>query len=122
MSKPGKRRIPPGLRQQALDLLQVSGNVTAIAKQLGVHRSKVHYWLRQAQKKGLGAIERPVAVADPRDRRIVELERQIASLEGMLGRKEVELRFFKRALRRIEEPRPQNGDTGATPSTPRSEA
>lgn len=116
----GKRRYPPGLKQQALDLLQVTGNVTAIAAQLGVHRTTVHYWLRQAQLRGQPGLDRGAQASDSRDRRIAELERQIASLEAMLGRKEVETRFFEGALRRIEELRRKSGGSGETPSTPKS--
>ncbi len=120
--KRGGRRYPPGLRQRALELLQVSGNVTALAEQLGLHRTTLHYWVRQARKKGLSEAEpRGQTPADPRDRRIQELERQLGVLEGVVGRQAMEIGFFKGALRRIEESQLNKGGAGGTVSTPKSE-
>ncbi len=120
--KKGLGRYPPGLRQRALELLQVSGGVSALAKQLGLHRTTLHYWVRQARKKGLresgAASDIP---ADPRERRIQELERQLGVLEGVVGRQAVEIGFFRGALRRIEESQPKKADTGGSVSTPKSE-
>ena len=120
--KGGLRRFPPGLRQRALELLQVTGNVSALARQLGVHRTTLYYWIRQARKKGLvldpQVLETPV---DPQARRIQELERQIAVLEGVVGRQAVENGFFRGALRRVEESRPKRAGDGETASTPKSE-
>ena len=120
--KGGLRRFPPGLRQRALELLQVTGNVGALARQLGVHRTTLYYWIRQARKKGLvldpQVLETPV---DPQARRIQELERQIAVLEGVVGRQAVENGFFRGALRRVEESRPKTAGDGEIASTPKSE-
>ena len=117
----GVGRFPPGLRQRALELLQVSGNVSALAQQLGLHRSTLHYWVRQARKKGLGSGVAGPVEADPRERRIQELERQISVLEGVVGRQAVEIGFFKGALRRIEESQPKKAGAGGTVSTLKSE-
>jgi transposase-like protein len=105
-----------------LELLQVSGNVSALARQLGVHRTTLHYWVRQVHKKGLVADpQAPETPADPQARRIQELERQIAVLEGVVGRQAVESGFFRGALRRVEESRPKTAGDGGTASTPKSE-
>jgi transposase-like protein len=105
-----------------LELLQVTGNVSALARQLGVHRTTLHYWIRPARKKGLVADpELPQTPPDPQARRIQELERQIAVLEGVVGRQAVENGFFRGALRRVEESQPRTAGDGETASTPKSE-
>jgi hypothetical protein len=59
---------------------------------------------------------------DPKERKIRELERKIASLEGVIGRQKLETDFFAHALRRIEAVAQPKGATGETSSTPRSKA
>jgi hypothetical protein len=62
----------------------------------------------------------PGAIEEPRDRRIRELEKKVAELEGVIGKKTLELDFFAGALRRIEESRRKRDKSGATASTPKS--
>jgi transposase-like protein len=51
---------------------------------------------------------------------LAEARRQIAALEAKVGRQQLDLDFFKQALRRIEASRQQNERSGVTASTPKS--
>ena len=118
MSKKKWGRYPAGFRQQALERLKVTGNVAALARELGVHRSLLYYWKNQqhgGEPAAPGGEE-----TDLNCYRIRELEQQVASLEGVIGRQELELDFFVGALRRVEEKRRSKDGSGETGSTNRS--
>jgi transposase-like protein len=113
-----QQRYPAGVRQSALERMQLGVNVSALAVELGVDRTTLYYWKRQAE-----AAAPPAAAAlEQRDYRIRELESRVAALETQLGQASLETRFFKAALRRIEASRPQSARPGATASSPRSAA
>jgi len=105
-------------RQRALERMKTCQNVKALAKELGVARQQLYWWRQQAE--GRQKPIEPGAPEDPRDRRIRDLEKKVAELEGVIGQKTLELDFFAGALRRIEESRQRKGKTGATASTPKS--
>jgi transposase-like protein len=111
-------RFPADFRQRALERMKTCQNVKALAKELGVARQQLYWWRQQAE--GRQKPMEPGAPEDPRDRRIRDLEKKVAELEGVIGQKTLELDFFAGALRRIEESRQRKGKTGATASTPKS--
>jgi hypothetical protein len=95
---------------------------------LGVSRGALYLWKRKAeglppyrQSAQRGSAGR-TANEDEQARRIRQLEAQVASLEGELGRRSLEASFFKGALRRVEALRQQREAAGATPSTTKSAA
>ncbi len=92
-------------------------NVRALAKELGVARQLLYVWKQEAE--GRRKQSKPAPLQDPRDRRIRNLEKQVGELEGVIGRKTLELDFFAGALRRIEESRQKKGRAGETASTPK---
>ena len=77
------------------------------------------YWWRQRAE---GRLKHRESGTDenPRDRRVWELEKKVAELQGVLGQKTLELDFFAAVLRRIEETRQRRNSSGGTASTPRS--
>jgi transposase-like protein len=110
------RRHPAGERQQALERMALGGNLSALARELGVHRNLLYYW-RNHQNNGPGQASMGW---DPETAKVRELECRIASLEGSLGRKTLELDFFVSALRRIAGRRPRSKATGERASTEKS--
>jgi len=113
-----RERFPADFRQRALERMKTCQNVKALATELGVARQQLYWWRQQAE--GRQKPMEPGAPEDPRDRRIRDLEKKVAELEGVIGQKTLELDFFAGALRRIEESRQRKGKTGATASTPKS--
>jgi transposase-like protein len=103
-------------------------NIAALSKELGVERKLLYIWrdkFRSGGAEALHAIGRPLnvagsfeeasapsapAAADTERRRIEELERKI-------GQQQMELDFFRAALRHVREQRQQKGEPGETPST-----
>jgi hypothetical protein len=111
------RRYPAGFREQALERLKHTADISKLADDLGVSRGVLYQWKWKAEGRWAGREPLP---EDEKSRRIRELEAQVASLEGELGRRSVEASFFKSALRRVEGAARQNEERGATASTTKS--
>lgn len=111
-------RYSAAFRQQALERMKTCDNVKALAKELGVARQQLYWWKQRAEQRANP--REPGASEDPRDRRIRELTKKVAELEGVIGQKTLELDFFAGALRRIEESRQKKGMSGETASTQKS--
>jgi transposase-like protein len=111
-------RYSAEFRQQALERMKTCDSVKALAKELGVARQQLYGWKQRAEQRANP--REPGTTEDPRDRRIRELTKKVAELEGVIGQKALELDFFAGALRRIEESRQKKGVSGETASTPKS--
>ena len=119
-------RYPVGFQLEAVERMKHCPDIGKLAEELGVSRGALYLWKRRAE--GLASYRdaakrgHPASEDDPQARRIRELEAKIAGLEGELGRSHLEARFFKSALRRIEDARRQNEEPGGTASTSKSAA
>jgi len=115
-----------GFQRDAVERMQHCKDVSKLAEELGVSRGAMYLWKRRVE--GLPSYRdaarqgEPASLDDPQAKRIRELEAKIAALEGELGRSSVEIRFFKGALRRIEETRRADAEPGGTASTSKSAA
>ncbi len=122
MGEEGKsyRRYPIGFKQQAVGRMKAGGNVSELARELGIDRSLLYIGGRKVEGRpyGSGSTELP----DRRDQRIQELEAKVADLEGTLGRKTQEIDFFAAALRAIAAKRRKRAEAGGTASTENSAA
>lgn len=107
--------------------------IAQIARDFGVSRKTLYQWrdqLRQGAAIGrrgrstkspdepAGAPERVPPPELPAE--LVRSRERIAELERKVGQQQVELDFFKGALRRIEASRRPSDGPGATESSPRS--
>jgi len=110
-----RRRHPAGMRHSAVQRLALGVNVSALARELGVHRNLLYYWRNHQAKSPAVAGD-----GDPTKQQIRELEGRIAGLEGALGRKTLEADFFAGALRRVEGRHRSSDSTGAPASTEKS--
>lgn len=120
------RRYPVGFQRDAVERMKHCEEIGKLAEELGVSRGTLYLWKR----KGAGLLSyrdaarqgHPAAADDPQAKKIRELEAQVASLEGELGRRSLEASFFRSALRKVEELRRQSEKPGETASTTRSAA
>jgi Transposase len=121
MSHKAKRkcvRRSAAFRKSALERMRNGENVRALAEELGAPVSLLYWWKQRAE--GRLKPKHPATAQDPRDRRLLQLEKKISELEGVIGQKTLELDFFAGALRRIEERRQKRADSGETTSIPKS--
>jgi transposase len=88
------KRYPPKLKfQVVLELLRGEQTAGQLARSYGVHTNSIKKWKDQLLEKG------PEIFAQ--DTTIAEYERQIAQLERLIGRKEVEIALLKNFLGQI---------------------
>ena len=120
------KRYAVGFQRDAVERMKHCEDIGKLAEELGVSRGALYLWKRKtegllsyrdAARKG-----HPAAADDPQAKRMRELEAQVASLEGELGRRSLEASFFRSALRRVEGLHRQSGEPGGTASTTRSAA
>jgi transposase len=125
----------------ALRRMLAGENVSALARELGVRRKYLYQWRERFRAGGPEALRtrgRPTKsealaiqahgagspvdgavpiVAPPPADALSKAQRRIADLERKIGRQQVELYFFQRALRQVGEARRTSGVPGATAST-----
>ena len=109
--------------------LEAGESGTALAREAGVKRTLIYRWRDTVRAGGEAALRdgagRPtVAEALARGpaakaRSLAEARRQIAELEKKVGQQQVDLDFFRGALRRIEARQP-SARPGEKTSSPRS--
>ena len=126
--KPPVRTFSREFKQKALERIERGETIAALSVELGVRRQVIYKW-REAFRDG--------AIPAPRGRpskaaglarglaaeELGELaagRRRIAELERKVGQQQLELDFFRQALRRIEASRQPSTGPGATVSSPRS--
>jgi transposase len=108
-----KKRVnkyPKAFRLMALERMKNCESVSALAEELGIHRTVVYHW-----KNHLKATEGVTGGSPMR-----ELRKQVRELKRVLAEKTLEVDFFKGALQKIEARRQGNSGSGGTASTIRS--
>jgi len=102
-------------------------SVTALHHELQIKRSVLYRWRDAYRKEGVAGLQRvggrPPGVpkpsrpaADPG----VAAARRIAELERKIGQQALDLDFFRRAFKRVNELRRKPAEPGATASTEKS--
>jgi transposase len=123
-----KTRWTREFKLRALARMDAAADITALAKDLGVQRELLYRWRRKFRSGGaaaLHAIGRPSNGDQPFDEAsiasscsaIVSEQRQIEALQRKVGQQQLELDFFRAALRHVREQRRRKGEPGETPST-----
>ena len=134
MSKDIARTFSRAFKLKAIERMDAGENVSALSRELGVKRVVLYRWRTLYRSGGKDRLrERPgrptiaeaqalVAARDPSAKAadLAEARRQIAELERKIGRQQLDLDFFKGALRHIEELRRPSERPGATVSSPKS--
>ena len=109
-----KKRVnkyPRAFQLMALERMKHCESVSALAQELGIHRTVLYHWKNHIRAIEGGAADSPVR----------ELRRENRQLKRMLAEKTMEVDFFKGALQKIEARRQRRGNSGETASTTRSE-
>jgi transposase len=110
-----RKKYSRTLREEAMERLKSCGNVTALSKELGVHRTLLYKWrermeAREGKKEGGRAV-------DLAEKRLLEENRE---LKRMLAEKTLDVDFFKGALQKVEARRQSKAESGAKASTTKS--
>jgi transposase len=116
-----RRQFSREFKLAALARFEATGNVEALARELGIRREMLYRWQAKFAAGGAEALRttgRPRPVAEAPE--ALTAQRRIAELERKLGEQALLIDFFKGALRRIEASRQPKDGPGATASSRRS--
>ena len=123
-----KRRWSVAFKLQVIARMDEAVSVTLLAEEIGIDRERLYIWRRKYRSGGAGALStlgRPSNLsrltetlsAEPSPDGIEAKQRRIEALERKIGQQQLELDFFRAALRHVREPRRTSGAAGETPST-----
>ncbi len=133
MSKSTARVFTREFKLSVLNRMAAGENVSALARELKLRRKLLYQWRDQLRRGGPAALRtrgRPpksapaVSAAAPRATAppgaLAVARARIAELERKIGQQQLDLDFFKRALRQVKASRRPSDGPGAIVSTPSS--
>ena len=131
MSQVEKRSYSRDFKLQAVKRLESGESSSALSAELGVKRTKLYHWRDLVRRDGEKAFpgkpgrrsKTELLVREHGTEGATELaqaQRKIAELERKVGQQQLDLDFFKQALRHIEAARQRNNARGVTASSPTS--
>jgi transposase-like protein len=124
--------IPRELKLHALARMEAGVDVSALARELKVRRKLLYVWRDRYRKLGPEGLRGPgrrpaslalhprsdVSIPTPGEPDVLALSQQpIAELERKIGQQQLELDFFRAALRQVEGKQAVGAKRGAVPST-----
>jgi transposase len=123
-----KTRWTREFKLRAMLLMDTAEDVTALAAELGVNRELLYRWRRKYLAHGPDALQqigrplftsvaRDAPMSSPPEDASAAAPRRIAELERKIGQQQLDLDFFRAALRHVRERRRTNGGPGETGST-----
>lgn len=129
MPRKKRRSFTQAFKEAAVARMATEDSIRGLAAELKVEQRLLYHWRDRFQVGGSDALRRvgrpsrieavetavsrpPIDVADPADAR-----RRIDELERKIGQQQLELDFFRAALRHVREQRLKKGGSGETPST-----
>ena len=127
MSKGKRREYSREFKLSAVERALAGESVAALSDELGVPKAHVYKWCRHYRAGGVEAL-RP-ACRPRRGTGVLDLEagadlvrarKRIDELERKVGQQQLELDFFRTALRQVREKRQPSDGPGVSSSTPRS--
>jgi transposase len=115
-SKPLKRLFTPATKLSVAQRYEAGERPAALAREFDIRPTLVHQWVDDYRQGGSAGLKRPgrpsrvdkasalaPLVADTdRDDPLMLAQRRIAALEQRIGQQQLELDFFRQALRHIE--------------------
>jgi len=131
MPKTSSRLFSSEFRLSVVERMEAGESTSALARELNVYRQVLERWRDRVRGGGPDALKRkrgrprklvlipPHSLPGP-EPGLAAAQARIGELERKVGRQQLELDFFKRALRQVEASRRPNEEPGVTASTPSS--
>ncbi|PAP97587.1 helix-turn-helix domain-containing protein (plasmid) [Mesorhizobium mediterraneum] len=127
----GRQRVID--EDQKLELLQrmeAGENVSKLADEVGISRQRLYEWRRRRGRParsitgvdGAGQLQRTVDTPAPQEKALTKAKRRIRELEQKVGQQQLDLDFFREALRHFEGDHRRSsapGETGSSKSSKR---
>ena len=112
------RRHTREFKRQAVERMKTCDNILQLARDLDLEAKLLYTWKNQfegrPEPRHANYMDTPEETAEKK------LRQEIALLKQALGERQLEVDFFRSALRRIEEGRQQNTASGGPASMPKS--
>lgn len=112
------RRHTREFKRQAVERMKTCGNIRQLARDLDLQVKLLYTW--KGQFEGRPGPRHADYMGTPEETVEKKLRQEIAHLKQSLGERQLEIDFFRGALRRIEEGRQSNTTAGGPASMPKS--
>lgn len=121
-----KRQFPTAYKIKAIKRIERGEGVLPVARELGISRKSLHDWIKAWKADGPDGLNRkpgpkpgprklkPLATYDDKRSALVRANARIAELERLVGRQQMDLDFFRNALRALERPAAQGKPASAS--------
>jgi len=115
------RRFPTAFKLKAIKRAEGGEGVLPVARKLGISRKLLHDWIKAWKAHGPEGLNRkpgpkpgprrlkPLQADDMKRSALAQANLRIAELERLVGRQQMDIDFFRKALRALERPAAQPG-------------
>lgn len=127
MAARGKnRQFPTAFKLKAIRRVERGEGVLPVARELGIARKLLHDWIKAWKAHGPEGLNRepgpkpgprklrPLAVYDDKRTALAQAKARIAELERLVGRQQMDIDFFRKALRALGRPAAQGKPVSAS--------
>lgn len=120
------RQFPTALKLKAIKRVERGEGVLPVARDLGISRKTLHDWVKAWKAHGPDGLNRkrgpkpgprklqPLATYEDKRSALAQAKARIAELERLVGRQQMDLDFFRQALRALERPAAQGKPVSAS--------
>jgi transposase len=113
------RQFPTAFKLKAIKRVERGDGVLPVARELGISRKILHDWIKAWKAHGPEGLNRkpgpkpgprklkPPPSYDDKRSALAQAKARIAELERLVGRQQMDIDFFRQALRALERPAAQ---------------
>ena len=125
-AKAKNRQFPTAYKLKAIKRIERGEGVLPVARELGISRKILHDWIKAWKAHGPEGLNRkpgrkpgprklrPLATYDDKRSALTRANARIAELERLIGRQQMDIDFFRKALRALERPAAQGKPASAS--------
>jgi transposase len=120
------RQFPTAYKLRAIKRVERGEGVLPVARELGIARKLLHDWVKAWKAHGPEGLNRkrgpkpgprklkPLSTYDDKRSALARANARIAELERLVGRQQMDIDFFRKALRALERPAAQGRPASAS--------
>jgi transposase len=120
------RQFPTAYKLKAIKRVERGEGVLPVARELGIARKLLHDWVKAWKAYGPEGLNRkrgpkpgprklkPLPTYDDKRSALARANARIAELERLVGRQQMDIDFFRKALRALERPAAQGRPASAS--------
>ena len=125
-TKPKSGRYPTAYKIKAIKRVERGEGVLPVARELGISRKLLHDWIKAWKAHGPEGLNRkpgpkpgprklkPVPTYDDKRSALAQAKARIVELERLVGRQQMDIDFFRKALRALGRPVVQGKNVSAS--------